>query len=812
MSGGRLTRYAVLLVLLVLAPIAGAANPTSGRSAGDSTDGQDISDLAMDPTGQFVAAVVAFDAAKSSTPAAPPIGIPGAPSTTNNHKDVYVCDYGAPPANGTTCRGLRHSVGTLATDTHNYPQHVDATFVDAGGRQGRYAVAGPDGRISLWSHTSDTPSWSVEAQENRNALNITISSDASRVVAATAGTTGAGNIEVRYGSNGSVVWGLPLANAAGAGVRPTSIDLSRTGNVLAIGTSDGLLLADPSSQSIPSGQLGGISQVGSVNKVALSGNGQYVVAAASNGVFLAQVTQGAKPSVSSASVFNRGFSENGASVPAQEVAISVDGSRFAAAAGNKIYFFRRLDTGAVAEPVGQPYDAGARVASLAYDDRGSLLVAVAGENVIGFGANSNEALWSFNPVTLGTLDGPLRKVAVSDDAQRIVIAGKTKTMSYNSAIGVFATLASAGEATIAPTQTLPLTLRVRNNGSLSDNYSFIITTPVGWPSASAENLRLDPNREANVTLNVTAPAGQAPGVYGVQVQIRSEVSEQLAQRRNQAATPLPGPSFSLRIPRSVVLNVTAPEDRIGLSQGGERTLALTLRNEGNAEGVVNLTTSQTALRGSWDILFEGGPQVRVPAAGTANVNMIITAPSDAGSGDKNAITIIAKEGESVTATDQVIVTVDGVYGSELKANRTPPNYEFYSGQTQSLKVNVTNLGNTEDTFNLTYVITPNAVASDWRVNIETDQVTIARGQTKVVSVSVKAFASDAREATLTIRALSQGSPERQENKLDMSLSTIPRPPTEETNDDDKLLPAPGILAILGVLVVALALRSRGGRR
>ena len=50
---------------------------------------------------------------------------------------------------------------------------------------------------------------------------------------------------------------------------------------------------------------------------------------------------------------------------------------------------------------------------------------------------------------------------------------------------------------------------------------------------------------------------------------------------------------------------------------------------------------------SWDVVFEGGDQVRVPASSTKTINMLVTAPSDAGSGDRNIITIRAREGDAV---------------------------------------------------------------------------------------------------------------------------------------------------------------------
>jgi len=766
--------------------------------------------MAADPSGQFVAAVVAFDNAKAATG----LGLPG---TAPSHDDIYRCDFGPSqrPTSGSGCRGLRHdsNIVTAATQPPNAPQRVAATSVDANGRQGVFAVVGPSQYVSLWRTTSDQPDWTRTSEDEHPAINVTMARDASRVIVGTAPTslTAGGRVEARFGNNGTLAWMLPLVNPEGANVRPSSLDHSRGAGgvgtfVLAIGTTDGVLFADPGGGK-PTTPLGALDQPTAVSKVQLSGDGKYVVVGASNGVFVATLERSGTRIVPVANaVYNRGFG----GTAAQDVAISMDGSRFAAAAGNEIHFFRRLDTGGLAEPTGAAYNAGARVVDIAYDEKGQILVAVAGNKVFAFGPNKNTPIWEFDATesSRGALDGPLRRVSVSEDSQRIFVAGKTKVMAYSSVLGVSASLASSsGAAALQPTQTAMLTLTVKNTGSLPDNYTFSVVPPVGWASTSADGIKLDPEEVKTVRFNVTAPAGQAPGTYGTQVRVRSQATDDIAALRNQPTGYLAGPSFNFTVPRSVVLKLEAPDERVLLRQGGEQTIALTLRNEGNAEGIVNLSARQELTRGSsWDVRFTPSDQVIVPASGTANVNVVIRPLSDAGSGDRNVITLRAREGETVEVTDQITAYVDAQFGAELRAH--PTAWEFYPGQTHVIRLNVSNAGNTEDVYNLTQTVTPSAVQSDWRVTIETIQITVARGETKSVAVSVKAVASDAREATLTLRAISQNSPDRQEASLPLSLVTIPRPPTDE---DKGLLPGPGLWAALSVVALAALLR-RGGRR
>lgn len=792
MSDGRLTRLAILAVLL-LAPLAAAAPPSPRHSSPDAMDGQDITDLAMEGSGQFAASVVAHDAAR--------LNLGG---LSQDHDDVYLCDFGstAQPTAGAGCRGIDHVDDVQdSTQAPNAPQRVDATRDGSG--QGVYAVAGPGAWISAWRSTSNTPTWTVETEDEIPATNVTLAADGSRAVFATtpSSPTSSGRIEVRNMANGQLLWDLTLTSDTG-NVRPTSLDYARSGGILAIGTTSGLFVTDASTNTAPTGALGGITQVERVNRVITSADGKYVVAAASNGVFLGTITRdGAKPIVQPSSVFNRGFTSE-----VQDVAFALDGSRFAAASGNTLHFYRRLDTSQLAEPLGSQ-TLPSTITSIAYDQEGQLLVALAGTMVYGFGPAKLTPIWSFDAsqTAFGALDGPLREVVVSDDAQRIAVAGKTKTMAYNSILGVTATLASTNATTsIAPTQTLNLTLTVKNTGSLADNYSFSVLAPFGaWQTTSLDSVRLDPNETATLPLSVTAPPGGEPGVYGVQVRLRSA----LAEERNPAVGFVASPAFNITIPRSVVLKVEAPDDRLLLRQGGEQTVSVTIRNEGNARGLVNMTARQELTRGAtWDIRFVP-EQIEVPAAGSATVSMIVTAPSDAGSGDRNIVTIRAREGETAEATDQVTAYVDAQFGAELKTNLTA--WEFYPGQVQTLRLNVSNIGNTEDTYNLTYSITPSTVESDWRVTIESPQVTIARGQTKQIGVTVKAVASDAREAALTLRSISQSSPDREENTLVLSLVTVPRPPTDEDKDSFLRGPSPA-LVVLAVALLALA--RFGGRR
>lgn len=783
-----------LIAILLLAPVAAAAPPAKNLDAPTSLEGQDLTDFALDSTGQFGMAVVALSAKIPGTLLTPP----------DAKRDVYPCNFGpaTTPTSGQPCRGLNH--GTSVSGTPGAGQSVDATsYPSTGGVAARYAVGGPGPTISLWSHSQDTALWTKSVGDNFVVVNVSVAPEGKRVAAglSPSSMTGGGRIAVFDGASGNLLWDYNLTES-GVGVRPTSLDWSRSGGILAVGTSSGVFLFQGDGTR-PTSAPGGITSTGLVHKVVLSEDGSTLAVAAANGVFYAHLRrEGGKVLADASSVYNRQFNDGAAT----DVAMSLDGARFAAVSGNKIHFFARNNTAVLAEPVGDAFDAGAKVADITYDAKGSLLVAIAGDNVYGFGRSRNAPIWSFTATKpeLGALDGPLRKVAVSDGAERVVVAGKTKLMVYGSVVNARGVLASpSGATTIAPATEFPLTLTVTNTGSLPDNYTLVVNSPVGWSTSGVPTLSLDPEQSGQVNFTVAAPAGQTPGSFGVEVRIRSQA--QLAAT-GRSDVWVAGAAYNLTVPRSVALVVEVEDEKIELRQGGDFTLPLKIRNQGNAEGVVNLSATQETTRGaSWDIRFSS-PQLRIRAGESVDLSMLITAPADGASGERNIITVHAKEGTTVDAKKEIIAYVDPIFGAELRTTNT--TLTFAPGDIRTVSVTIQNVGNTEDVYNLTQLLTPVGATNDWRVTLDREQVTIPRGETRTVGVTVKPAVSEPRDATLTLRTQSQSDPEKREDTLVLTLlAAAPEP----TDDDDRLLPLPAPLWIVA-LVAAVALLRRGGRQ
>lgn len=780
------------LVASLVVPGVLAAPPATNLETAASTDGQDITGLALDPTGQYVVAVVNMGPTKL-------LPLPG----QTPQRDIYSCDFGAVSSvnRGVGCAGINHANGYSSTSTGS-AQAVDYMFNSTFG--GRFAVAGPGTTISMWSGLESNPRWETNTSTGNTALNVSISPSATRVVAgvAPANPSAAGSIEVYAGGAGSTgqspLWTWPLDDA-----RPTSMDFARTGKFLAVGTTKGVIFLNPDGpQPQTLAATHPVDTGAAVRQLAVARDGQAVAAATARGVyFIPMFTNGTPQELR----WSRDLAGG-----AQRVALSLDGERFAAASGTKIYFYRHLNTGNVAEQAGEPYDTGSPVGDLAYDATGSLLVAVSGSRVYGFGPDDSAPAWSFDATTTsrGALDAPLRKVVVSDGGERIVVAGKTKFMPYRTTATATASFLDVDRAAVKPGETARFTFTVTNTGSIADNYTFLANFPVGWNGAGPDTVTLGPDKTATLNLTVDVPAGQSPGVYSVSVQIRS----QYLATHGATNAAVAGPAHNFTIPRSVVLNVTTLEERIPqLRAGGEQTVPVTIRNRGNAEGVVNLTVDQLLTRGSsWNVYFTT-PQVRIPGGAERIVNMVITAPNDAASGDRNDITIIAREGPigqvaNSEARRLVTVYVDPKFGAELTAPNS--SYEFAPGELRSILVKVLNTGNTDDVYNITTTVTPSGVVNDWRVSVDKTNVTIPRGESRTITVGVRPGVSDPREASLVVKAISKGSGESESSATTIAL--LPKQAT--TTPETSLIPAPGLGIVLALVGLAAVAVRRGGRR
>lgn len=806
MIDGSSWRVAILVAALVL-PTAIAAAPSPILTSPSGTEGQPLVDLAMDPSGQYVGAVVVADTAAVNQ-------LPGIP-VSQTKPDVYLCDFGAVTSSSSaqSCVAGRHRDEASSTD--RLQQSIAVTSYRPAGTSGltaRYAVGGPGDRIGFWSSTEQSARWETTLPGDDPVLNVSISPNGTRLIAVTDAAIGRGSVLYVYdtaGTNGALKWQFNLTNSEGQanGVRVRDMDHSRTGRYLAVGTTPGsnggsasVIFLDIHADTRPTTPAGRTAVQGSVWDIELSDNGDALVVGTSTSVYYYPLASG----LPSSELLP--WSRNPSAEGATSVTISGDGTRFAAASGETIHFYRHINDSRVAEEIGQGYNAGAPVSDLAYDRTGRLLVAIAGNKVFGFAANQTSPIWSFDatsPAT-GALDGPLTKVAVNDGGERFVVAGRTKIMPY--ATSAAATLAPVTSGTIEarPGSTVRVDYRITNTGSLEDEFQFRATVPVGWPSASAPaHVALLPDASAVVSLNVTVPEGHQPGTFRVTLDAHA-ASLRNASRESRVASA----DVDLRVPRAVALTIEPGEERFEIPKGNAFTLPVTIRNTGNAGGLVNLSADQSLSRGSpWSLVYERD-QVEIGAGNEVTVNLVIDAPTDGASGDRNLITLVAREG-AYEVERVVTAYIEPEFGVELSYGNETGSLEFTGRAPQTISIAVRNSGNTDDAYNLTHEISGSAV-NDWTVTISRPQIDVQRGQTRNVGITVTPNVAEPRAASLVIRAVSQNSLDAEEGSVAINL--VYRAPDPE-EDDGSFIPGPSTaLVVAFVALAALGARLRGGRR
>lgn len=821
MRFGRALPFALLVVLLAspVLPVAQGAPPRAHDTA-QATGTAEVSDLALDPTGTFAVAVE-HQPATSTLPTSCPLGLCGGTPVSNPPAPiVWACDFGA---SSQGCRSVSHSKTTSVASTQ---QAVSVTsYQSAQGLAQVYAIAGPGDLISYYSASSATPNWEVSlsgslqnpSAERPAATNVSIAPDGQHVLVGTTTTGSAGGLLLYYDAFGTQRWAFALVDAAQNPTHATSLAWSRNGAVVAIGTTSGLEILQPSETSPSSSDNFHPFNTTPVNEVAISAGGDVIAAATQGYTYYVRVDPATRDVVRP--VYSR-QALNGADVGA--VAMSLDGERFASASGSRISFFHATHNSAIAQFDGE-YDAGVPVTDLSYDGTGRLLVAAAGANVLGFSPDRTTPIWTLDAAAAG-VGTPVRRVKVADawyngvyhpveDAARVVVAGRTNVAAFDVVESATAALLAPSGTAIAPNVAIPLQLNVRNTGSLTDNFSFVVQPPLTtgtapWIVSGASPVRLAPDESASVWFNLTAPPGQTPGTYPVSIEVHAAGFTGRGACANPADA-LVCPTLNLTLARSVVLTVGGSDEKRLLKQGAEDTVKISVTNSGNALGIVNLTATQTLTRGSqWPLDFKPARQLQIAPGQTVNVDVVYSAPNDAVSGDRNLVTVYAKEGE-VTAMKNFTAFVDAVFGSEL--NATNSSLQLLPGEERTLTLNVHNTGNTEDLYNLTYSIAPaSANNTDWRVVLAKPQVSVPIGQIRPVALIIKPLVAQPRDATLTLTATSTGDPAGSQSSFVIALSAKPvvTSPTSKGN----FLPAPSPLMVLGLVAVAALARRLGGRR
>ncbi len=299
---------------------------------------------------------------------------------------------------------------------------------------------------------------------------------------------------------------------------------------------------------------------------------------------------------------------------------------------------------------------------------------------------------------------------------------------------------------------------VENEGNGAATFDLALSGPnASWVTLDDASLGpIAAGASASTDLTIEAPAGTPAGSIAdvlVTVTARENASYVDAVRAVVSVDQVFAWSWSpATTSRDVDPGVTARHE-------------FTLTNDGNGDDEVTVSVSGT--RGGWTVTDPGFADSLAQGESRA-VALDVTSATDAAAGDSLRVTITAASGgasaaaAAVTTTNQVFGLDLEVDGATLSAKSTPP------AETAAFNVDVTNDGNGDDDFNVTW----SSSDADYAVELARPggagvpssggTITLARGASERLTLRVTPPAGEpaGSVATVTLNAVSGGGPSR----------------------------------------------------
>jgi len=359
--------------------------------------------------------------------------------------------------------------------------------------------------------------------------------------------------------------------------------------------------------------------------------------------------------------------------------------------------------------------------------------------------------------------------------------------------------AEGGEATWEVT--------VRNMGNTGDTFTLAVDTTDlnGWTitNASVTTTGSLPwkgaSGEFTIGFTVTVPADLSAGADGsFSFTATSDNDGSQTQTRTYTAT----------VEQSFGLDLTASTNALIADPGADAVFTLTVENTGNGEDTYTL-----AVEGPWTPVL-GATTMTLASGATDDVLLTVTVP-----GDKLAAQVSGDITVNVTSEDGVHyatevfgVSVGHTYGVEAAiwtnaSGGIVNSATIQQGSTTSLKVNVTNTGNSLD-----IVAVALDGAESW-ITLASTSETIGTGSTNIVIINVVTTDTTAvDDYTFTVTVTSEDGTTTDTTAtytvtVTEKVDDGPGPIVDPIDDDDDS-PGFGLLTLLAGLGVALVLLRR----
>lgn len=261
-------------------------------------------------------------------------------------------------------------------------------------------------------------------------------------------------------------------------------------------------------------------------------------------------------------------------------------------------------------------------------------------------------------------------------------------------------------------------LEVTNTGSIFDTYTLSLSGN-GWTTTLVSAVSVVPGETVVVPVVVSVPTpvghGQIDTVYITATSIGDPGVPPASDTLSLTTT---APTYGV--------DLTVPDNTLGGQPGQTVTYNVSIRNIGNVDDTFTLSISGN----NWPTMVEAS--VSVAAGATVVRPVTVTIPTEyTGGSTDTAVMSAVSVNDPVTpkASDTLNLTTSGpAYGVNLWT--TTPARSGRAGSTVTYTLQVTNLGNLNDSFTLT------VSGNNWTSTINVGTVTVAAGATASVTVSV----------------------------------------------------------------------------
>jgi uncharacterized membrane protein len=239
--------------------------------------------------------------------------------------------------------------------------------------------------------------------------------------------------------------------------------------------------------------------------------------------------------------------------------------------------------------------------------------------------------------------------------------------------------------------TVDATVEITNDGNTEDTFDLKVAQLPGnlWEATlEVDEVTLMGDEMANFTIYVDVPLDVKAGTYIVQVRATSTMSPSLLVE-----------TIPLKIVVAFGVNATGPDDKIMVAPGDSETVQVTIQNEGLGPDILNVESF--APFADWTEPVRRA--IMLGPGETAIVDVIVTPPEDAMTG-----TYVVQIKVSSWADDLVSELADIKVGVEqIYEIIVEPGSTFIEGPVNvwhDVTLNITNLGNGEDTITLDAIV------------------------------------------------------------------------------------------------------------